>query len=130
MNDIPKIPHKKIEMSKSNLYEEYLTDSDETHGEQTFFFYERGFEHVFAYHLNHYGKIGKTEGKNYLLPDYTVPIPRQIAEKLNWRIGTEIVVSILDEENSEAVISKKFHGEEARQKFRALREGLYDDSDE
>ncbi len=94
------------------------------------FHLSRGQEYVVYTAARHLRRMPRTEDKNYLMPDFSVKIPEDIVEKLNWKVGTELVVNVLDESTSEAVIGKRFHGEEAKQKFRALREGLYDDSDE
>lgn len=66
---------------------------------------------------------------NFLRPDFSIKIPSDIASKIGLKIGDDVVVSILDENNAELAISKKFTGDEAKKKFTALRESLYNESD-
>lgn len=44
----------------------------------------------------------------------TIKIPRELAAKLNWRVGDELWVEIYDEDLSQAIIGKKLKGAEAK----------------
>ena len=63
-----------------------------------------------------------------LKPDFSIKLPSDLVAKIGLKIGDDVTVSILDEKNAELVVSKKFKGEEAKQKFRSLRDSLYDDA--
>ncbi len=70
--------------------------------------------------------LERPRNNNILQPDYSIKIPSEVASKAGLKIGDHIAVNILDEDNCEIVISKKFIGIEAKSKFRALRDSLYD----
>jgi len=57
---------------------------------------------------------------NFLRPDFSIKIPPDIASKIGLKIGDDVAISILDETNVELVVSKKFTGNEAKEKFRSL----------
>lgn len=69
----------------------------------------------------------KTPKYQKLSPDYSIKIPLELAEKLNWEIGSELFISAYDDELSQAIIGKKLVGKEFKQGLKRLRQRVAED---